>query len=169
MSALWVYIRHYGDQRPVSGSVTLHCCKMGHSVATCKYQDSSSVLPSLSVRGDIVAFSSELNTRWKASILPFIKYWLANVPRYLIFYLLRILISQGNQQNVHPCWAATICIPGVDVDSADDTSIVAVTCEGGLMMAPSRADNYNCISGSPCSFSQYYRVTGDYNYVISQH
>ena len=38
-------------------------CKMGHSVATCKYQDSSSVLPSLSVRGDIVAFSSELNTR----------------------------------------------------------------------------------------------------------
>ena len=62
VSALWVYIRHYGDQRPVSGSVTLRC-KMGHSVATCKYQDSSSVLPSLSVRGDIVAFSFELNTR----------------------------------------------------------------------------------------------------------
>ena len=27
----------------------------------------------------------------------------------------------------------------MDVDSDDDTSIVAVTCEGGLMMAPSRA------------------------------
>ena len=50
VSALWVYIRHYGDQRPVSGSVTLRC-KMGHSVATCKYQDSSSVLPSQSVGG----------------------------------------------------------------------------------------------------------------------
>ena len=50
VSALWVYIRHYGDQRPVSGSVTLRC-KMGHSVATCKYQDSSSVLPGHAVRG----------------------------------------------------------------------------------------------------------------------
>ena len=117
-------------------------------------------------------FCSELNTRRKAPILPICDCQMFQDPYSLIVHLLRILIShcpQGNQENVHPCCAATICIPGVDVDSDDDTSIVAVTCEGGLMMAPSLADNYNCISGSPCSFSQYYRVTGDYNYVISQH
>ena len=81
VSALWVYIRHYGDQRPVSGSVTLRC-KMGHSVATCKYQDSSSVLPSQSVGGDIVAFGSELNTRRKAPILPIIDSHIILVPHF---------------------------------------------------------------------------------------
>ena len=81
VSALWVYIRHYGDQRPVSGSVTLRC-KMGHSVATCKYQDTARCCRVSRSGGDIVAFGSKLNTRWKAPILPIVDSHIIPVPHF---------------------------------------------------------------------------------------
>ena len=88
VSALWFYIRHRGPA--TCGSVSLPR-KMGHSVATCKYQDSSSVLPGHAVRGDIVAVGSKLNTSQKVPIFPIIDCQIILSSSF--FHFIRILIS----------------------------------------------------------------------------
>ena len=78
VSALWVYIRHRGPA--TCGSVSLPR-KMGHSVATCKYQDSSSVLPGHAVRRRYCDILFLVEYEMKST--NFANLRLSNVPRSL--------------------------------------------------------------------------------------